>query len=157
MNFDFAWQLDLGHAAQRFGQDFSFYFELMFVAGVPVKYLFRLIGGMGILIGLLLVDILFAPRNWQIKLEDYQRHRLLVYFGRDFAPRDATPVERKRARELQQQKSYHVEQALISVGVPSATRVQISSISESVTAIHPSVQSFNRCAAPNAPIPFGNP
>jgi len=64
----------------------------------------------------LLVDILFAPRNWQIKLEDYQRHRLLVYFGRDFAPRDATPEQRKRARELQQQKSYHVEQALISVG-----------------------------------------
>jgi rod shape determining protein RodA len=41
---------------------------------------------------------------------------LLVYFGRDFAPRDATPEQRKRARELQQQKSYHVEQALISVG-----------------------------------------
>ena len=89
---------------------------MMFVAGVPVKYLLRLVGGMGILIALLLVDILFAPRNWQIKLEDYQRHRLLVYFGRDFAPRDATPEQRKRARELQQQKSYHVEQALISVG-----------------------------------------
>src|SRR5207248_6825441 len=55
---------------------------MMFVAGVPVKYLLRLVGGMGILIALLLVDILFAPRNWQIKLEDYQRHRLLVYFGR---------------------------------------------------------------------------
>jgi len=89
---------------------------MMFVAGVPVKYLLRLVGGMGILIALLLVDILFAPRNWQIKLEDYQRHRLLVYFGRDFAPRDATTEQRKRARELQQQKSYHVEQALISVG-----------------------------------------
>jgi rod shape determining protein RodA len=89
---------------------------MMFVAGVPLKYLIRVVGGVGILIALLLVDILFAPRNWQIKLEDYQRHRLLVYFGQDFAPRNATPEERKHGRELQQQKSYNVEQALISVG-----------------------------------------
>jgi len=89
---------------------------MMFVAGVPLKFLLRVVGGVGILIALLLVDILFAPHNCQIKLEDYQRHRLLVYFGRDFAPRDATLPERKKWRELQQQKSYHVEQALISVG-----------------------------------------
>ena len=89
---------------------------MMFVAGTPPKFLFRFLSGAGLLIILLLVDILFAPPRWQIKLEDYQRHRLLVYFGKDFAQRDATPAERQRARELQRQKSYNVDQALISVG-----------------------------------------
>jgi rod shape determining protein RodA len=66
---------------------------------------------------LFLVDVLFAPKGWwQIKLEPYQKQRLLVYFGADFAPADATPAERARARETQQQKSYQVRQALISVG-----------------------------------------
>ncbi len=89
---------------------------MMFVAGTPPKFLLRFLSGAGLLIILLLVDILFAPPRWQIKLEDYQRHRLLVYFGKDFAQRDATPAERQRARELQRQKSYNVDQALISVG-----------------------------------------
>lgn len=95
---------------------FPICFSMMFVAGVPLKFLRRLIGGMALLVALLLVDILFAPPSWQIKLEEYQRHRLLVYFGKDFAPRNATPAERQRARELERQKSYNVEQALISVG-----------------------------------------
>lgn len=89
---------------------------MMFVAGVPFKYLLRLVGGVAVLVILLLVDILFAPPQWQIKLEEYQRHRLLTYFGRDFAPKDATPAERRRADELRRSKSYNVEQALISVG-----------------------------------------
>jgi rod shape determining protein RodA len=89
---------------------------MMFVAGTPPKFLFRFLSGAGFLIILLLVDILFAPPRWQVKLEDYQRHRLLVYFGKDFAPRDATLAERQRARDLQRQKSYNVDQALISVG-----------------------------------------
>lgn len=89
---------------------------MMYVAGVPVKFLRRFVGGVGILVVLLLVDILFAPPKWQIKLEEYQRHRLLVYFGKDFAPRDGTPQARELARKLQKDKSYNVEQALISVG-----------------------------------------
>src|SRR5260221_5154177 len=40
----------------------------------------------------------------------------MVYFGKDFVPRDGTAAERQRARDLQRQKSYNVEQALISVG-----------------------------------------
>ena len=89
---------------------------MMFVAGTPIRYLVRFLGGTAILVVLLLVDILFAPPSWQIKLEDYQRDRLLVYFGKDFASRDANPMERQRARDKQRQKSYNVEQALISVG-----------------------------------------
>ena len=50
---------------------------MMFVAGVPLKFLARLVGGVAILVILLLVDILFAPPQWQVKLEEYQRHRLL--------------------------------------------------------------------------------
>ena len=91
-------------------------FIMMYVAGTPLKYLQKFIGGMGLLVVLLLVDILFAPPKWQIKLEEYQRHRLLVFFGKDFAPKDATPAQKLRARELQRSKSYNIEQALITVG-----------------------------------------
>jgi rod shape determining protein RodA len=89
---------------------------MMFLAGVPPRFLLRLIGGLGGIVLLLLIDILFAPPNWQIKLEEYQRHRLLVFFGRDFAPANATPEQLRRARQLQAEKTYQVKQALISVG-----------------------------------------
>ncbi len=89
---------------------------MMLVAGVPRSFIFKLVGVITGLIALLLVDILFAPPGWQIKLEEYQRHRLLTYFGISFAPPNATPEERKKAEALQRNKSYNVEQALISVG-----------------------------------------
>lgn len=89
---------------------------MMFVAGVPLRFILRFIGGVAILVVLLLVDVIFAPPQWQIKLEEYQRQRLLVYFGQDFAPRGATDADKQRARSLQKEKSYNIEQALISVG-----------------------------------------
>ncbi len=90
---------------------------MMFVAGVPVQFLRRLIGGVAIVVALVMVDVLFAPKNLQfIKLEDYQKQRLLVYFGLDFAPPGATPQERERWEHVRRQKSYNIEQALISVG-----------------------------------------
>ncbi|MBA4148898.1 MAG: rod shape-determining protein RodA [Verrucomicrobia bacterium] len=103
---------DLGSALVLF----PITFVMMFVAGVPKSFLVKLIGGTSIVIALLLVDILFAPPQWQIKLEEYQRHRLLTYFGISFAPKDATPEQKKKADALQRAKSYNVEQALISVG-----------------------------------------
>src|SRR5262249_260748 len=48
---------------------------MMFVAGVPMKFLLRFIGGIAALIALILVDILIAPPSWQIKLQEYQRQR----------------------------------------------------------------------------------
>jgi len=49
-------------------------------AVAPKRYLARLIGGVALLAVLLLVDVLFAPPGWwQIKLQEYQRQRLLVY------------------------------------------------------------------------------
>lgn len=89
---------------------------MMFVAGVPRRYLWQLVGGAGIIAALFLVDVLFAPPNWQIRLEDYQRHRLLVFFGVDFAPKDAPPAEIARLRRLQADRSHQVRQALITVG-----------------------------------------
>jgi rod shape determining protein RodA len=92
-------------------------FAMMLVAGVPRRYLVRLIGIAGVAATLFLVDVLFAPPGWwSIKLEEYQRQRLLVYFGRDFAPANATPVEKAKAQRLQQEKSYQSRQAMISVG-----------------------------------------
>jgi rod shape determining protein RodA len=104
---------DLGSAIVLFPTGFM----MMLCAGTPKKYLLRLIGGMGILATLFLVDILFSPPGWwQIKLEDYQKQRLLVYFGADFAPSNATAEQKAKARRTQFEKSYQVRQALISVG-----------------------------------------
>jgi rod shape determining protein RodA len=89
---------------------------MMFVAGTPMKYLLRLAAVVGILGTLLLADILFAPPKFQIKMQDYQRQRLLVYFGANFAAANASPAEKAEARHLQFEKSYQVRQALISVG-----------------------------------------
>ena len=89
---------------------------MMFVAGVPVKFLRRLLIVVGLLSALFLVDVLFAPPQWQVKLQDYQRRRLLVYFGRDYATEKQTEAEQQAARVQQRNDSYNVEQALISVG-----------------------------------------
>jgi len=89
---------------------------MMFVAGVPPRFLLRGAGTVGCIVVLLLVDILFAPPNWQIKLEDYQRRRLWVYFGKDFASGKPTEDERRRARLQQRNDSWNVRQALITVG-----------------------------------------
>jgi len=89
---------------------------MMFVAGVPKAYLKRLLGSAAIVVALLMVDIIFAPPQWRLPLEDYQRDRLLVYFGKDFVPRNATAAERLQAQERQRKKQYNVEQAMISVG-----------------------------------------
>jgi rod shape determining protein RodA len=66
---------------------------------------------------LLLADVLFTPPGWwQIKLENYQRQRLQVYFGVDFARPYTSAEDRLKARKTQAEKSYQVRQALISVG-----------------------------------------
>jgi len=89
---------------------------MTYVAGVPTRFLRRLVGAAGVLVALLLVDILFAPPAWQIKLEDYQRRRLWVYFNRDFAADKSTEAERQKARLQERNDSWNVKQALISVG-----------------------------------------
>lgn len=90
---------------------------MMYVGGIPLRYLGKLVGGAALLIVLVLVDVFFAPKALQfIQLEEYQKQRLMVYFGVDFAPKDADEAQRRAARHVQEQKSYQVRQALISVG-----------------------------------------
>ena len=90
---------------------------ILFVAGIPRRYLARLLGGVGLLGALFVADVLFAPPSLQIKLEDYQRRRLLVYFGKEYPPSaGASKAERERLRRQQSDDSLNVRQALISVG-----------------------------------------
>ncbi len=90
---------------------------MMFVAGVPEIFLRRLVGGAILLMALILVDVLFLPAGWHvIKLEDYQRRRILVYFGRNYTPANTTREATRLARIQQFNDSYNVRQALISVG-----------------------------------------
>lgn len=92
---------------------------MLLVAGTPPRYLVKLgVAGL-VLVTLLLVDVLLAPPNWRIKLEDYQRRRLMVFFGMDyvrFAPPGITAAERQRLALQQQNDEYNSRQALISVG-----------------------------------------
>jgi rod shape determining protein RodA len=89
---------------------------MMFAAGVPILYLRRLLAGVALLMAALVVDVLFAPASFRLPIENYQRDRLLVYFGQNFAPRSDTAAGSQRARQPLPQRSYNVEQALISVG-----------------------------------------
>jgi len=89
---------------------------MMFVAGTPKRYLLKLAGGIAILCVLFVADVVFAPRALQIPMHEYQRQRLLVYFGADFADKNATPEQKAAARQMQAKSSYQGKQALISVG-----------------------------------------
>lgn len=92
---------------------------MMYVGNIPPKYLRRLIGGAAALVTIVVVDVIYASPEWRFPIQEYQRHRILVYFDMDaeyFARPNATPAELKRARETQENKSYNIRQALISVG-----------------------------------------
>lgn len=90
---------------------------MLYVAGTPRRYLVQLGCVVGILAALFLVDVLFAPPNWQVKLEDYQMRRLRVYFGKEYPSRPgASRAEVERLRKQQLDDSFNTRQALISVG-----------------------------------------
>ncbi len=72
---------------------------MMFAAGVSGRHLAALAGGVGLLVVLGVAAILFLPPQFKI-VEPYQKTRLLTYFGRD------------KSRD----KTYNVDQALISIG-----------------------------------------
>jgi rod shape determining protein RodA len=92
---------------------------MLYAAGVPRRYLVQVLGISGLVAGLFLADVLFAPPKFRIKMQDYQVRRLLVYFGRDYASYSGTGLpaaERKKLQEEQFNDSHNVRQALISVG-----------------------------------------
>ena len=94
---------------------------MMYVAGAPASFVRKLIGGFFLIVGLALAYVFFVPNDWKpIQLPDYQKRRLMVYFGADYAKHyagpGATDAEIRRAHALQRQDSYNVAQAMISVG-----------------------------------------
>ena len=90
---------------------------MMFVAGVPGRHLIQLVLGLALVVALLLAEMFLLPPQWQkFKVEPYQRRRLMVYFGIDFVPLQATEIERQRAVKEYRDAAHNVEQALISVG-----------------------------------------
>lgn len=90
---------------------------MMFIAGIPWFYLLRVLIAGVFVVGLAVADVLLAPKSLQwMQLEGYQKNRLKVYFGLDFAPPDATPQEKRAAARERRKFSYNIDQALISVG-----------------------------------------
>ena len=89
---------------------------MMFVAGVPLRFLGKFLGASTVVVLFVIINALYFPADWRISLQEYQRHRLLVYFHKDFAPPNATPAERKAARALQRERTHNIRQAEISVG-----------------------------------------
>jgi len=94
---------------------------MMFAAGVPTRFLLKLAGGVGLVIALILVDVFFAPPQWRIPLESYQRKRLMVYFGVNTVPKTASVEERQRVLKEFRDAAHSVQQALISVGSGGVT------------------------------------
>src|SRR5260370_13218916 len=54
---------------------------MLYAAGTPRRYLVQLLTVVGLCGGVFAADVLFAPPGWQIKMQDYQRRRPLVFFG----------------------------------------------------------------------------
>ncbi|HTV39894.1 MAG TPA: FtsW/RodA/SpoVE family cell cycle protein [Candidatus Sulfotelmatobacter sp.] len=94
-------------------------FAMMYVSGIPKRYLLQFIGAVGSLAVLVVIDVVYAPPALRFPMHDYQRTRLLVYFGRDYtasAPSNASAAELTKDHEQQLGDEYNVRQALISVG-----------------------------------------
>ena len=94
---------------------------MMFVAGAPAGFVKKLVGGIVLFVAVILSYVFFVPKDWKpIDIPDYQKRRLMVYFGADYAKQyagaDATTAEIRQARAMQRQDSYNVVQAMISVG-----------------------------------------
>lgn len=90
---------------------------IMYVAGIPIQSLLKFIGASTLLITLVIVEVLFMPSQYEfIKLEDYQKKRLKVFFNVDYAPKNASEAEKRRMKLEQHNDSYNVNQAMISVG-----------------------------------------
>ena len=94
---------------------------MLYVAGAPARFLKKLVGGVACFIAASLLYVFFVPQAWKpIQLPDYQKRRLMVYFGVDYqtqyAKPNATPAELRRMSAMQRRDSYNVAQAMISVG-----------------------------------------
>lgn len=104
---------DLGSA----GVLFPIGFVMMFVAGIPLAYLVRLLIFGFIAAFVVVAHVLWLPPNMKfLPIEPYQELRLLVYFQRTKVPEGATPEQKQALLQAYRDAAYNVEQALISIG-----------------------------------------
>jgi rod shape determining protein RodA len=94
---------------------------MLYLAGAPKSFINKLIGGTALYAAIILSYVFFVPNDWKpIQLPDYQKRRLMVYFGADYAKQyagqRATDTEIRQARTMQRKDTYNVKQAMISVG-----------------------------------------
>ena len=94
---------------------------MLYLAGAPKSFIKRLIGGIALFAVITLAYVFFIPKDWKpIELPDYQKRRLMVYFGADYAKQyadqNASDTEIRQARAMQRKDTYNVKQAMISVG-----------------------------------------
>ena len=92
---------------------------MLYAAGTPKRYLLQLGGIAGIVAVLFVADLLYAPPGLRIHMQEYQKKRLLVYFGRnyaDYAGPGISATERQKLQEQEFNDSHNVRQALIAVG-----------------------------------------
>jgi len=93
---------------------------MLYVAGVPGRFLGQILGTGALLAALFIGDMVFAPARYRIvKMQDYQRERLMVYFGRDYADYAGDGISTAKRRQLREQEfndSHNIRQALIAVG-----------------------------------------
>ena len=90
---------------------------MMYVGGIPKRYLAWVTGGSIFAILVVLLQVLYVSDSWRfIELQPYQKDRLLTYFNIDFASMEETEEAKREARRRQSDLSYNVRQALISVG-----------------------------------------
>ena len=94
---------------------------MLYLAGAPKSFIKRLIGGIALFAVITLSYVFFIPKDWKpIQLPDYQKRRLMVYFGADYAKQyagqNASDTEIRQARAMQRKDTYNVKQAMISVG-----------------------------------------
>ena len=88
---------------------------MMFVAGVPNRYLGKLAGCVVPVVGVMLALILYGPGNLNI-VKPYQKVRLLSFFGVGNRKDKTDKKETEAARREMEAASYNVNQSLISVG-----------------------------------------
>jgi len=88
---------------------------MMYVAGVPNRFLGRLAACVIPAAGLMLAVILYGPDNVKL-VKPYQKVRLLSFFGLGNKKDQTDKKEMETARREMEKASYNVNQSLISVG-----------------------------------------
>ncbi len=90
---------------------------VLYAAGIPARRLLWAGAPLALAGAAILYGAVLAPPSRQfVPMPEYQKNRIRVYLGLDFAPPGAGPEERREAERERRRHSYNIEQAMISVG-----------------------------------------